>query len=78
MGVEVIRPDIAGLMGAYGAALYGISKAGEGHVSTLLGRQALAEFRQDTRSEACGRCGNNCQLTINTFADGGTFISGDL
>ena len=77
MGVEVIRPDIAGLMGAYGAALYGISKAGEGHVSTLLGRQALAEFRQDTRSEVCGRCGNNCQLTINTFADGGTFISGN-
>ena len=77
MGVEVIRPDIAGLMGAYGAALYGISRAGEGHVSTLLSRQALADFRQETRSEVCGRCGNNCQLTINTFADGGTFISGN-
>ncbi len=77
MGVEVIRPDIAGLMGAFGAALYGMGKAAAGQRSTLLSRQALADFRQETRSEVCGRCGNNCQLTINTFADGGTFISGN-
>ena len=77
MGVEVIRPDIAGLMGAYGAALYGKGKSLNGAVSSLIDRKALAEFRQETRSEICGRCGNNCQLTINTFADGGTFISGN-
>ena len=77
MGVEVIRPDIAGLMGAYGAALYGRGKAANGQTSTLLDREALANFHQETRSEVCGRCGNNCQLTINTFADGGTFISGN-
>ena len=77
MGVEVIRPDIAGLMGAYGAALYGKGKSLTGAVSTLLDRKALAGFHQETRSEICGRCGNNCQLTINTFADGGTFISGN-
>ena len=77
MGVEVIRPDIAGLMGAYGAALYGKGKSVPGQVSTLLDRKALAAFSQETRSEICGRCGNNCQLTINTFADGGTFISGN-
>ena len=77
MGVEVIRPDIAGLMGAYGAALYGRGKAASGQTSTLLDREALANFHQETRSEVCGRCGNNCQLTINTFADGGTFISGN-
>ena len=77
MGVEVIRPDIAGLMGAFGAALYGKGKAGAEQVSTLLDREALANFRQETRSEVCGRCGNNCQLTINTFADGETFISGN-
>ena len=77
MGVEVIRPDIAGLMGAYGAALYGMSKTPAGHVSSLLDRAALAAFRQETRSEVCGRCGNNCQLTINTFADGAIFISGN-
>ena len=77
MGVEVIRPDIAGLMGAYGAALYGRSRAERGQVSRLLSREELAAFRQETRSEVCGRCGNRCQLTVNTFADGGTYISGN-
>ena len=64
-------------MGAYGAALYGKGKSVTGAVSTLLDREALQNFTQETRSEICGRCGNNCQLTINTFADGGTFISGN-
>ncbi len=77
MGVDVIRPDIAGLMGAFGAALFGMSKAGSDHTSTLLSREELQSFHQETRSEVCGRCGNNCQLTINTFADGSTFISGN-
>ena len=77
MGVEVIRPDIAGLMGAYGAALYGKGKSFTGARSNVIDAKALTEFRQETRSEICGRCGNNCQLTINTFADGGTFISGN-
>ena len=77
MGVEVIRPDIAGLMGAFGAALYGRGKASNRQTSALLSREELTSFRQETRSEVCGRCGNNCQLTINTFADGGTFISGN-
>ncbi|MEI3305758.1 MAG: acyl-CoA dehydratase activase [Dysosmobacter sp.] len=78
MGVEVIRPDIAGLMGAYGAALFGRSKAQSGQTSTLLSqREALETFHHETRSEVCGRCGNNCQLTINTFSDGSTYISGN-
>ena len=77
MGVHVIRPDIAGLMGAYGAALYGRGKAAAGQTSTLLTREELACFTQTDESETCGRCGNNCQLTINTFADGATFISGN-
>ena len=77
MGVEVIRPDIAGLMGAYGAALFGQSKAQNGQTSTLISREALETFRHETRGEVCGRCGNNCQLTINTFSDGSTYISGN-
>nr|WP_325179174.1 acyl-CoA dehydratase activase [uncultured Oscillibacter sp.] len=77
MGVEVIRPDIAGLMGAFGAALYGRSKAAPGQVSALLSREALANFTQETESRVCGLCGNNCQLTVNTFAGGETFISGN-
>ncbi|MCI2057886.1 MAG: acyl-CoA dehydratase activase [Oscillibacter sp.] len=77
MGVNVIRPDIAGLMGAYGAALYGRGKAQTGQVSTVLDAGELERFSQQTRSELCGRCGNNCQLTVNTFADGATLISGN-
>ena len=76
MGVEVIRPDIAGLMGAYGAALYGRAHKAEGS-SSLLSAAELESFTQLTRSELCGKCGNNCQLTINTFSDGETYISGN-
>lgn len=77
LGVEVIRPDVAGMMGAYGAALYGRSRAAAGRRSTLLTAAELAAFRQETRSETCQRCGNRCQLTVNTFADGETLISGN-
>lgn len=77
MGVEVIRPNIAGLMGAYGAALYGRGKTASGETSSLLNRESLEKFRQETCTQVCGLCGNNCQLTINTFADGSRFISGN-
>ena len=77
MGVEVIRPDIAGLMGAFGAALYGRGRARAGQKSRLLSAAALDAFRQETRSETCQRCGNHCQLTVNTFSDGETLVSGN-
>lgn len=77
MGVDVICPNISGLMGAYGAALYGMQHVDSGHVSTVLNAQELAGFTQDTRTERCGKCGNNCLLTINTFRNGEQFISGN-
>lgn len=77
MGVNVIRPDIAGLMGAFGAALYGKSKAAPGAVSTVLTEQQLKDFTQTVKTVQCGGCGNHCQLTVNTFADGRRFISGN-
>ena len=77
MGVNVIRPDIAGLMGAYGAALYGRHKAGAGHKSSMLSQARLENFVQKVQNVQCGGCGNHCQLTINTFADGKRFISGN-
>ena len=79
MGVEVIRPDIAGLMGAYGAALFGLRrshKAGQTH-SSMMGQQELENFTQKVVSVKCGACGNHCQLTVNTFADGRKYISGN-
>ena len=79
MGVEVIRPDIAGLMGAYGAALYGMrqSAASNRTASGVMGLEELEKFDQKVASVKCGGCGNHCQLTINTFADGRRFVSGN-
>ena len=77
MGVEVIRPDIAGLMGAYGAALYAKSHADEDAVSSILTPDELNTFTQKVNNVQCQGCGNHCQLTINTFSDGKRFISGN-
>ena len=77
MHVNVIRPDIAGLMGAYGAALYGKSKTAAGHTSSVLTPEQLANFSQKVNTVQCSGCGNHCQLTINIFSDGKRFISGN-
>ena len=79
MGVEVIRPDIAGLMGAYGAALFGLrqSKKSGRTASSMMNQEELEHFDQKVVSVKCGGCGNHCQLTVNTFADGRKFISGN-
>ncbi len=77
LGIEVIRPDIAGLMGAYGAALYGREKAGSRKHSTVLTEEELENFTQEVRNVKCQGCGNRCQLTINTFSDGRRLISGN-
>jgi predicted CoA-substrate-specific enzyme activase len=77
MGVEVIRPDIAGLMGAFGAALYGKNHVGKNHTSTFLNYEGLKNFTQKTSTVTCQGCGNHCLLTINMFADGSKYISGN-
>ena len=79
MGVEVIRPDIAGLMGAYGAALFGLRQCRKNGQTTsaMMSEEELERFDQKVVSVKCGGCGNHCQLTINTFADGRKFISGN-
>ncbi|MSU02076.1 acyl-CoA dehydratase activase [Tissierella pigra] len=72
---EVIRPNIAGLMGAYGAALYAKSNAKD--ISTILTKDKLKSFSHEVQGTTCGLCSNNCRLTINTFDDGRKFISGN-
>jgi predicted CoA-substrate-specific enzyme activase len=76
-GREVVRPDIAGLMGAYGAALIARERYIEGSKSTLLNRSNLENFSYEISTKRCGFCGNNCLLTINKFNDGREFISGN-
>jgi len=74
---EAVRPDIAGLMGAFGAALISKERYSEGESSTLLKEDELEKFNFDTVLERCGLCGNNCLLTKNKFSDGQVFISGN-
>lgn len=75
MGMDVVRPDIAGLMGAYGAALYAKSLGLE--ESSLISPEELHTFTHTSESTVCKLCGNHCSLTVNTFANGGKFISGN-
>lgn len=75
IGRNVARPNIAGLMGAYGAAIYAknISK-GE---STILDLKALESFEHKVKVVQCGLCNNNCRLTVNEFDGGRKFIGGN-
>ena len=78
LGVDVVRPDIAGLMGAYGAALHAMAQralhAGE---STVLSLDALNAFTHSVKQARCGLCENHCRLTVNDFGGGRRFISGN-
>jgi predicted CoA-substrate-specific enzyme activase len=76
-GREVIRPDIAGIMGAFGSAIISKERFEEGYTSTMLPIDALNDFNTKTTSERCGLCGNNCQLTVNTFSDGRRYVVGN-
>ena len=76
-GREAVRPDIAGLMGAFGAALIAKERYEEGKVSTLLGKDNIESFTMNSEFRRCGRCGNNCLLTINKFSTDEEFISGN-
>ena len=76
MGTNVIRPEISGLMGAYGAALYAKEKC-KAEKPAILDKKQLNEFKHEIRSVNCGGCSNNCRLTVNTFSDGRKFIAGN-
>ncbi len=72
---HVVRPNIAGLMGAYGAALY--SKARQKGVSSVLTKEELDSFFHKVTTANCGLCNNNCTLTINAFQGNRKYISGN-
>lgn len=74
---EAIRPDIAGIMGAFGAALIAKERYAEGHETTLIQADALDGFQFETGIARCKNCPNNCLLTINKFANGERFVSGN-
>jgi predicted CoA-substrate-specific enzyme activase len=74
-GKTAVRPEIAGLMGAFGGALiarerYNTSPEYQAGRSTLLSKKDLDEFEMNTSFKRCGKCGNNCLLTLNSFLYG--------
>ncbi len=66
IGRDVVRPNIAGLMGAFGVALYSAQRAEEGG-SSLLSAAELSRFTQKTSTARCEGCENHCQLNIIRF-----------
>lgn len=74
---EVIRPSIAGLMGAYGAALIALENYELGEETTLLNAEALDCFTAEKEFTHCGLCENNCMMTVTIFSDGRQFITGN-
>ncbi len=72
---DVVRPDISGLMGAYGAAL--LAKEEEKDHSSLLFADALEKFSVTTSSYRCKHCTNQCLITMQKFGDGGKYCTGN-
>ncbi|MCL2055448.1 MAG: acyl-CoA dehydratase activase [Oscillospiraceae bacterium] len=75
LGRNVVRPAIAGLMGAFGAALYAKEKSPA--KSNLITAQKLAEFSYSSKQTSCKGCTAKCGLTVITFGDNRKFFSGN-
>ncbi|MBR4305940.1 MAG: 2-hydroxyglutaryl-CoA dehydratase, partial [Ruminiclostridium sp.] len=73
-GREVIRPDKAGLMGAYGSALVALERD-DNEGSTIAKPEKLETFEIKKTTARCGKCSNNCLLTISRFNDGTRYIT---
>lgn len=76
-GRQVIRPSIAGLMGAYGCALLALEQSEIGDTSSILTLEELDQFSAEKEFTHCGLCENNCLLTVTLFSDGRQFITGN-
>lgn len=76
---EVIRPDIAGIMGAFGAALIARERyqAAPENSTTMLTIDQINELAFTTSLVKCQGCTNSCRLTVNKFSDGRSYISGN-
>ncbi len=76
LGRHVTRPALAGLMGAFGAALIA-KERGPAEGNAPISAAELAAFTAQSSTARCGRCSNRCLLTVTRFADGRRFISGN-
>ena len=74
---QAIRPDIAGIMGAFGAALIARERYQEGEKTSMLSIDQINSLQYTTSMANCRGCTNNCRLTINKFSGGRKYISGN-
>ena len=74
---QAIRPDIAGIMGAFGAALIARERYQEGEKTSMLSIDQINNLQYTTSMANCRGCTNNCRLTINKFSGGRKYISGN-
>lgn len=76
-GREAVRPDIAGIMGAFGAGLIARDKYTAGYQTTLISREEMNALEVKSAMARCQGCTNHCLLTINHFSGGRRFITGN-
>lgn len=76
IGKNVIRPDIAGIMGAFGCALIAKERCKDG-ASSIISLDELDSFEYKNTLTRCKGCSNQCRLTITSFAGGRKFVSGN-
>ena len=74
---QAIRPDIAGIMGAFGAALIARERFETGYATTMLSFEKIDALQFETSMAKCKGCTNSCRLTINKFTGGRQYISGN-
>ncbi len=76
-GCEAVRPDIAGIMGAFGAALIARERFEESPGTTMLPIEEIENLEAETKLSRCQGCTNHCLLTINRFSGNRSFITGN-
>ncbi|MBR5590897.1 MAG: 2-hydroxyacyl-CoA dehydratase, partial [Anaerotignum sp.] len=76
-GRQAVRPDIAGIMGAFGAGLIAKDKYTEGYQTTLVSKEDMNALEVNSTMARCQGCTNHCLLTINHFSGGRRFITGN-
>lgn len=76
-GCEAIRPDIAGIMGAFGAALIARERYVDSPSTTMLSIDAIEHLEVNTNLVRCNSCTNHCMLTVNRFSGNRQFITGN-
>ena len=76
-GCHAVRPDIAGIMGAFGAALIAREREDETGDTKMLSIDEIIHLEYTTSMSRCQGCNNHCILTINKFNNDRQFISGN-